>query len=262
MKTILITGVDGCGKSTIFEKLKNENLPNIALLKVPHFDLDVFSGSGEFYNYAKSINEMSREADENKQNHAKALALFGSMLMFQKAKDLLKKPGIKFLICERHPLIDAQVYALFYAQKPYSASISKESLAELEKKYKNLISYLCSLLPEKKNDSVIELFLAIKNSFGNQEFRSDSLVNLFRTSFPDRIYCLQAATQVLYQRIADRKTTEAHETLDVLDTLQNEYQNILNKIPKKIPVSLVDASSFGQLDSFYFQFIEKLQSHE
>jgi len=255
MKTILITGVDGSGKSTIFERLKSEIKSDIALLCVPHFDLDILAADQKMLQHAQVLNQMSYDADKNEQSIMKALSLFGSMLLFHRAINLITTPETKILFCERHPLIDARVYASFYAKKLSTASISENQMKNIEEKYKSTFSFLGSLLPDFKGNVVKEIFRVIETYFGKTQADFTETAKLFHVSLPEQIFYLNAPATILYDRISQRKKLEPHETLSTLDLIQNEYSNVLNELPKQVNVSLVDASSFEQLDLFYKQLL-------
>ncbi len=258
MKTILITGVDGCGKSTIFERLKHKKLSQLALLNAPHFDEEALAADEQLLLYARAINQMSYEADKNEQSVMKALALFCSMLLFHRVANVMISPTTKMLLCERHPLIDARVYAAFYAQKSGTVSISETRMIAIEKKYEKVFAFIGSLLPPFKGSVVKEIFYIIETYFGKEQASLKKLGKLFRVSLPHQVYYLNAPAEILQQRITLRKNVEPHETLPILRLLQQQYSTVLTELPAQVKVAEIDASSFMELDAFYQQLFNQI----
>ena len=148
MNLILITGLDGSGKSTLIKKLEDSDLNgSLAFLRVPVIDTYLYKDNGILYNTCCMINELHSQANESKIPQLKVIAMFSSMIVFSELLKLLNKKNPKFIFCERHPLIDTSVYARFYSgSKMDPLNIPESLFSELNKKYKNEFAYLFSLL--------------------------------------------------------------------------------------------------------------------
>ncbi len=259
IKTILITGLDGCGKSTIFSKLKEEKNDAYGLITLPHIDTSWLDEKSESFFYCNELNRMNADADENQKSELKALALFGSMLLFSPLAKMHEAKDKKYIICERHPLIDTKVYAKFYASKLNPQLMENEKLEYFQKEYGLLLNHLKDKLPLQKenNSSAYQLFDFIYTNYGGSEFNDHTFEN---TSYPDKIYFLKASPEVLYARISTRKNPEPHENIQVLTLLDSAYSQLLQSTENnKTEVMIVDASGFEKLDEFYSTLLEEIK---
>lgn len=259
MKLILLTGLDGSGKSTLLNRLEKIALNKpIAFIRVPKIDSHFFRGNQAIYNATLFINEMHVKADCLKKPQLKVIALFSSMLLFKKLLQELNQSHIKFIFCERHPLIDTGVYAKFYTDKMDPSTISKELLFNIEEKYTKEIGYILSLVDvEKTNRSNIYILLQyIHNWFTiNKKHTLNDLKELFDINLPDKIIYLSATPEVLIKRLKNREVLEAHESKETFEKLIPVYEKVL--IEASVITEKIDANSFINLDAAF----EKLKKN-
>ncbi|AEW01674.1 hypothetical protein A4D02_06640 [Niastella koreensis] len=261
IRTILITGLDGCGKSTLFYRLAGEKPDHVALITLPHIDEDSLPYDSTIRKQAQLLNDMSRQADENNWSDLKALALFGSMLLYQQLVHEMCTPFTRILICERHPLIDPLIYARFYAERLTPGYLNREKTDYYNATYGELLSFIVGLLPIKSGgDYALEIFTFIRDTFKNSASPDKQLTKLFKTALPDKIFFLKAAPEILFDRIASRKLAEPHEQLQVLALLDKTYDVLFEGIAAqdKIPIEYIDASRFEKLDSFYDRLLDEI----
>jgi thymidylate kinase len=261
IRTILITGLDGCGKSTLFSRLTGERPDHVALITLPHIDEDSLPNDSTIRKQARLLNGMSRQADENNWSDLKALALFGSMLLYEQLVREMCTPHTRILICERHPLIDPLIYARFYAERLTAGYLKREKIDYYNTTYGELLSFIVALLPIKsEGDYALELFTFIHDTFKRTVVPDGQIKQLFKAGLPDKIFFLKAAPDILFERIASRKVAEPHEKLQVLSLLDKAYDVLFESIAEqyKTPIEYIDASRFETLDIFHDQLLDEI----
>lgn len=250
MKQILITGLDGSGKSTMLQRLEEMADSNKAVfIRVPKIDADLYSRDKELYLTTCFINEMHDTADILKLPSLKVIALFSSMLVFHKLLEHLNKSEVTYVFCERHPLVDTVVYSKFYSSKMNPDLINNQILKNIELQYPEAVNYLSRLIQvEDTGKGLLHSFLSfIHHWFAIQKLiETKDLMELFRIGPPDKIFYLSASAETLMARLSDRAVLEAHESLEVLFKLIPEYDKVLNQW--KQATEILDAESFDQLN--------------
>lgn len=230
-KIVVVTGLDGSGKSTFIRKAEQlSDSEKISILKLPHTAKLSFPEDRDTEKICLDLFELSKTADELSSAALKAVALVGSMMMYERLLLHHAEPQVDLILCERHPLIDTGVYAPFYAPLTNPAGIDElygiladsffgESLKEAYRPAKinyknnqgvfmNIIGFLYDFFYIKKKQSLKDM----------QE--------LFGSQLPDEVIYLSAPPEILMQRISERKTKEAHESAEVLKTLGDAYENL------------------------------------
>jgi thymidylate kinase len=261
IRTLLITGLDGCGKSTLFSKLTGEKPDHVALITLPHIDEDSLPRDSAIRRQARLLNQMSRQADEKSWSDLKALALFGSMLLYEQLVREMCTPLTRLLICERHPLIDPLIYAKFYAERLTADHLKREKLDYYNTTYSELLVFIVGLLPIKsEGDHALEIFTFIHDTFKSSAVPDEQITQLFKVGLPDKIFFLKAAPEILFDRIASRKVAEPHEKLQVLALLDKTYDVLFESISEiyKTPIEYIDAARFETLDKFYDRLLDEL----
>ncbi len=266
MKLILITGPDGSGKSTLIDNLeKNSNSKNIAFLRVPIIDEDLFKSNNKLYEIVCFVNLLHKQADLQKIPQLKVIAMFSSMLIFKQLVLELQKNKPKYIFCERHPLIDTAVYAKSYSgSKMNPENVLEKVFLELNDKYYDEFLFLLSLLKlEVTTTNLSRLFLNyIYNKFNENSIMSIvDLEQIFEMKLPNKIYFLDAKTEVLMQRLKIRqlkesKNLEVHETKESIEKMSPVYKQVLKSINTEIVN--VDANSFKNLDIIFKQLNDEL----
>jgi len=222
----LLTGLDGAGKSTFFGRIAELIGGRTGLLRLPHIDSSSVNDP-QLRAAAAFITAESLRADGEGDVILKSFALFASMLTFGKLLDeaLLNSEQV---ICERHPLIDTQVYARFYAALLSPERVGAWDTEGYYARNRELVDYLCSLsghFREAAGDRVRVLLDFIYDWFHiGQKYSARGLRGIFGVELPDRIFYLRADAAVLMQRLGERAGREAHEQHAVLEKLDRTYQ--------------------------------------
>jgi hydroxymethylglutaryl-CoA reductase (NADPH) len=254
METILVTGLDGSGKSTFFANLRALNNPHCSIVLVPHVDLSELHAQSIVYRTAVFINTLSEKSDQENNAPLKALALFSAMLLF---KQLTEAKITHFVFCERHPLIDTPIYAGFYAARLMPGCVSLDDTRKLDLQFNEELLYLITLLPAEyqSKENLCETLLNFIYDWFHLR-KKDSLRDLeklFGVSLPSRIYFLKASPQILFERIRNRERLEAHESIEVLTKLDVAYARMFDTIRKntKCKVVNINAESVASLTGFF-----------
>ena len=172
IKTILITGLDGSGKSTLFSRLEAENMEHITLVSPLYVDIDTLPDASSLKQPIQLLKSLSEEADTNKRDDIKAIVLFFAMVLFEKLVAEKTTKTTRLVICERHPLIDTFVYAQFYLPRlSSSGSMDFETLIYYTTKYEALFHFVLEQLPiENKDEGLLAIFKFIKSFFVKKIF--------------------------------------------------------------------------------------------
>ncbi len=258
MNVLLITGLDGCGKSTLIGKLEEYPSPQkVGFLRVPMMATDKISGTA-LKQVANAVNSINAGADRLGDSRLKAIALFCSMLLFSDLLSDLENQGMETIICERHPLIDTAVYAEFYSDKmkpgPIPAAMEQIIDQLPEEQLELLLKKIPGLPPTAKKLLAISEFMY--QVFGKENTsRSVDLKNLFKVEPPDHIYYLAASPQTLYQRLYERKLLEPHESVSAFSQMIPVYDRVLSKTKAK--VERIDANGTKNLDDLFESLVKK-----
>ncbi len=261
IKTILITGLDGSGKSTLFSKIEAAQLEQVSLITLPHVDAATLPDISPLKHPIQLLNTMSQEADENHWSDLKALALFCSMILFEKLVSEKTTATTRYIICERHPLIDTFVYAQFYLPRLGAGGMKPEQIGYYNTKYKDLFSLVLEELPvEQKELGAFAIFKFIKTFFAGKVSPDVDTANLFHVSVPGHIFFLKAAPEILMDRIASRKVMEPHEKLDVLSHFDRAYDALFTAVANDHPTTIehIDATTFESLDAFQTRLLTEI----
>ncbi len=250
MRLVLITGLDGSGKSSLLQKLEDHSGGKpVGFLRVPKIDAELFKGDARIYKTCLFINFLHNEADHLKQPSLKAVALFSAMIIFRKLLSSLSEMEVIF--CERHPLIDTAVYARFYSDKMNPDMLPRDLIEDLDEQFASEISFLRDLIPGAGSGKGIYAYLA----FIHQWFAVDKknslqdLKELFKVDLPERIIYLAASPEMLISRLAGRTVLEPHESLEVFKKLVPVYDEVL--LRAKVPMEKINAELFSNIDSTF-----------
>jgi deoxyadenosine/deoxycytidine kinase len=250
MKRILITGLDGSGKSTLLERLKTTSSSQHAFLHVPNFDLLAIPDNFSKRQLCLSINEMGKQADELKVPLLKIYALFGSMSIVSLLEKEFENLGKLTVFYERHPLIDAPIYALSYKSFMDPSKFDESTFALIDKQFGQTLIELLELihLPYSIEQSPSKSLLQfIHHVFGKAFPTLEELKTIFSCELPDKIYFLDASPSILLSRLSDRKQKEHHEEISALTHMREHYLSYLRKVEN---VTIIDANDFENLNQF------------
>ena len=267
MKVILITGLDGSGKTTFLNRIKDSAKPAACrIINIPHINIQQLKIDKDLYRVALFVNSLNYNADIQNIPQLKAVALFASMLLYGKILALIRQDAVETVFCERHPLIDTGVYARFYAEKLYPGSIEQSVLDRLDKKYESELSYLLNLLPSnsvdiKKGYTSSLIHFIYKLFYLEKKYDTENLKLIFKVSLPDELYFLQASPKLLFNRIKNRKLLEAHESIEVFKQLNKAYNKLFNELESKyaIEIELVNIEEAGAVDNLFAKLIQGIE---
>lgn len=247
---ILITGLDGSGKSTMLNSLEADLKNKISILRVPTIEAEKFKGNMLLYRQCKCMNILGERADKEGLPSLKIVAMFGAMLLFKELHSELKKKGT-IILCERHPLIDTAVYAKVYLKVMHPKHLDLHLGKQIEHQFSEELNELMSLIPEplKRTGKGIlyDLLQFLFDWFSLKENHSkEQLKALFQIDLPSFIYFLDAPSRILIQRLGMREVSEYHETEKLLGIMRLEYLKMFAE--EETSIKVINTSKTPELD--------------
>lgn len=257
----LITGVDGSGKSTLFEKLQKLNFSTVRVLLIPQINEKEISDK-KLKEIAHLINLLGNDEHTSKKPHFKALNLFASMMLFSDLCNAYKNENCSLLFCERHPLIDAPIYSKFYGPLTNPDTILRSDLDYLNINYSKIFEFIIKKIPKnyliEKKSLAEQILDFIYTYFSDKSVNTDNFYeNLFNTNYPNKIYFLEGTATIFYERILQRKYTEAHEKIEILNLFIKAYNDLFSNL-KKSTVVRIHADDFNSLDIFFSKLVNEI----
>lgn len=254
---IVITGLDGSGKSSFLKKLQDELKDDVSILRVPFIESEKFKINKSLYDQCEFINYIGHKADVENLPSLKIIAMFGSMILFNQLYDELNKDK-KRVFCERHPLIDTAVYAKVYHEVMHPDNLDLGIANELESKYKTEISSIVNCINSDIKISgkgqCYDLLSFLFDWFSKEEnYSIGRLKTLFSISSPEAVYFLDAPAEELMSRIGDRSVKEYHETVSLLNKMRPVYISVLSQVDT--PTSVVDTLNTDDLNRVFIEVL-------
>ncbi len=260
-RKIAVVGIDGCGKSTVIRRfLELSPLePNEA--QVINCPLYYTTPNSPLASLSRQMDAFSQAADRLGSFELKAAALYLQMTLYGPVESFfLETFQPRFLLSERHALVDSLAYGPFYGTLVQKELSSSEWEAPLKKEL---------------NKSAEQTFEAIQKwhfqehlkgrgtaSFWNtpQDVRRifeqpfDQTISLlaerYRTTLPDVVLLLDLPGEVARERVEKRdpQTRELHETESMLTALRNSYHQVIRKLQNRVETHIIDTGSGASID--------------
>jgi len=266
MRTAIITGIDGTGKSTLINQLyvEHKQISSIKMFSCPSYHIIPGSGVEELSILFEKINNLGNEL---KHSDIKALGLFLQMSLYSCVLNKHKSQAdISLVISERHAILDTAVYGAFYAKRVTGSIDINMWKPVIEKELEMLVPKGFEIVENwilKVNEMTKE-----KNTFWNYtgflkrlfslppEFIIADLSRYFQLEFPDEIIFLRIESELAVERLRQRnKQLELHETTLVLDALQQKYiftLDLIKSINPNIVITLLDNWDYEIIKSHLF----------
>ncbi|UKN00244.1 hypothetical protein K6119_10915 [Paracrocinitomix mangrovi] len=247
---IVVTGLDGSGKSTFLSMLKDQFTDQIEVLHLPKTEPQKFANNAALKDACDFVNQIGERADMEQIPALKIIAMFGSMILFNDLAVELRKNG-KTVFAERHPLIDTAVYAAVYYHVMHPDNLDDRLANQLDKEYEAELN----LIIQKVNHNIgIQIPIQSKAllKFLHEWFSDESnistekLSELFGVQLPDSVYFLDAPPETLMSRIQGRNDKEFHESLSLLQKMRPIYLKVLAQ--SQIKHQIIDSTSMHAFD--------------
>ena len=251
---IVITGLDGSGKSTFHSKLETQFGSQSAILRLPKMDPEKFQDDIVLFNCCKLINELGERGDKESEPGMKMIAMFSSVVLFNDLFNYLKKPNVKVIFCERHPLVDTYIYAKAYLNVMHPSNLSFGKAKEMDASYALLFTEVMRKLKVSftaSNSSKSRALLSFLYDWFSkiENLNPENLFHLFDMRKPDEVFFLDAPTEVLFSRIVGRVHIEYHENIAALKKMRSNYLELLPKFESR--VEIIDATTKTGPDSLF-----------
>lgn len=261
-KMIVITGLDGSGKSTFHRELETRFGSQSETLRLPTMDSEKFKDDPILFECCKMINELGERSDKEEQPGMKIIAMFSAVALFNDLFNCLGKRNVKVIFCERHPLVDTMIYAKAYLKVMSPSNLPLEIAMEIDERYDLLLSEVSRILKVDfitSNSLKSHALLAFLYDWFSKTSNlvPEKLFKLFEMKKPDEVYFLDAPAEVLFERIEERENREYHENVEALKQMRSNYHEFLKKFESGF--GIIDATSkeapdalFERLKKIYF----------
>lgn len=240
--TITITGIDGCGKSTVIHQLikKQKEVPEAyQVLACTNFH---DTPNAPFSELSQGMDALSQYADIRKDPTIKYVALYLKMTLFGAIEQFFAdyyQPNV--LITERHPLVGSLVYGNLYLQMNSKLNLQEnstwnESLLEEQQIPWASILYWFKLENKRLGRRIDFWELPAYLVKIQQQQLSElipSLTTLFRTTLPQKIIHFQIEENIAATRVGQHKPKEIHESEQHLIYLHQAYLKALKYMEKQ-----------------------------
>lgn len=258
MRTAIITGIDGCGKSTLVKRLHDEYAgdASIGLFACPSYHHLAGSGHEQLSILFERLNELGNAW---RLSDLKALALYLQMSLYRPVLEkVATRPNCELVVSERHALIDTVVYGSLYANR-ITGMIDQQTwepliTQELDQLYpygfetvQQWVGYLNEVAGTNYHfwnytGFLKDVFTASPATVMRQ------LSGFFQLQLPDQVCFLQIEPDEALTRLDKRdKQRELHERKDLLEALQSGYLHLLQALKKEYPqlqVSILHSSDY------------------
>ena len=228
MKTILISGIDGSGKTTILDYISKLNYDDISALYLPKIKESLIKNNHDLKKVAEFINQMTLLAEKEGNPSLKVIAMFSSMLIFKDLSNNLNKN----IVTERFPLIDTIIFAQLYNKYLSPKLLDIEIQNWLNSTYKSELIFLINKInikPSKKGLSYDLLFFIDEFLSNKKNLNFNQVNKIFNLKLPHKIYFLDVNIDTVLKRISLRNVKELHETKVMLKTMKNSYLDLFDK---------------------------------
>ncbi|MBL4649799.1 MAG: hypothetical protein JKY03_08710 [Aureispira sp.] len=234
--TIAITGIDGCGKSTVINKLIARQKENPTAYQV--FSCTNFhdTPNAPFAELSKGMDALSQYADERNDPTIKYVSLYLKMTLFGAIERFFIDyycPTI--LVTERHPLVGSLAYGSLYLQMNAKVDLQQKTTwnsALLEQKkipWAAILNWFD--LENKRQGRILDFWdlpaFLIKIQAQEPVDLVPSLEALFRTALPHKIIHFQIQEELAATRVGQNKRKEIHESKKNLVYINKAYQKAL-----------------------------------
>ena len=214
---ISICGVDGTGKTTLLQNLKNKGHLTLRSPQIHE------SGNFTVSKLSRSFEELSKLYDQNGDRVSKACILFLAMSLEPKAEHELISGEKKILFRERDPILDLCVYAPIYLKflKPEDLFEPKIHLKEIEEYFKTQSALFPGIELKHLPAGLIRFFSEPTSSWIKR--LKDSL----KIREATQVVLLKASSELLIERMNlkhQNQKKEFHEEIGILLTLQSGFE--------------------------------------
>lgn len=262
--TIAITGIDGCGKSTVIHKLIEQQKESPEKYQV--FCCTNFhdTPNAPFAELSRGIDSLSQYADQQNDPTIKYVSLYLKMTLFGAIEHFYTtyyNPTI--LVTERHPLVGSLAYGNLYLQMNAQLDLEKKTTWNTDLLNQKQIPWNVILhwfnLENKRQERVLDFWELPMYLINIQKQEPTILVGtlktLFRTSLPNKIIHFQINETIASNRVGQDKTKEIHESKRNLIYIQKaylkalvfleslgvevQYLNVLDKSPEELTVDVL-----------------------
>ena len=228
---IAITGIDGCGKTTISRLLSARLAATRPVIHMPcpdYHSLPQISSA----RISEALDTVSRRADTAANQSVKTSCLFLQMVLAGIVLDELQRdqePGV--VVMEHEPILDTIAFATIYATRSAGASTPfDEQCLPLFGEHRTVIESFLAAVAVRWQDPVELAELPAWISAFLHAQRHDlpsALSRCYDIALPHITILLDIPVPTAMARLADRPRQEMHESSEHLRTIQAAYESAI-----------------------------------
>lgn len=257
MKVNLITGADGTGKSTMLNRLAEEDVP---VLRIPNLDEEVYGHDPDLLAVVRFVHATGVMGDKQGIPGLKILSMFTSMVFFREFSEVFEGEGEELIFTERHPMVDTFVYGKVYhrAMSPGLLPIEiDEQIREAHPRAFFLLNRRLAITGLTFH--ALRDVLAYLNSLFGHPLKDQirELAPVFGVDAPGMIYYLHADVEVLLERMSERSQLELHESENALKEITNMYERLFEIT--ELSIQKVDMSTWKEADELYRKLMTEIK---
>ncbi len=260
-RKIAVVGIDGCGKSTVIRRFLELSPLEKGEALVMNCPLYHDTPNSPLRDLSRRMDAFSQAADRLGSFELKAAALYLQMTLYGCVESFfLETYRPRFLLSERHALVDSLAYGPFYGkmvQKEITAEEWEAPLRrELEKFSEGTLEAIQSWHRQEnrrggRTGNFWDIPSDVRDIFGQQVERTIELLGeRYRTSLPDVVLLLDLPAEVARERVGRREgaTRELHETTSMLDALRKSYHHVVPGLGSRVETHVIDTGSGASID--------------
>lgn len=261
VRKVAVVGIDGCGKSTVIRRFLELSPLEKEEAFVMNCPLYHNTPNGPLGRLSQQMDAFSQTADRLGSFELKAAALYLQMTLYGPVESFfLDTYQPRFLLSERHALVDSLAYGPFYGKMVQKEITQAEWEGPLHRELEQFAEGTFEAIQfwhRQENrrggrnipfwnipEDVRQIF---EQPFGKT---IDLLGQRYRTTLPDVVLLLDVPAEVAQKRVGLREgtTKELHETSSMLDALRKSYHKVASGLEKRVETHIIDTGSGASID--------------
>lgn len=260
-RKIAVVGIDGCGKSTVirrFLELSPLEQNGAQVITCPLYHT---TPNSPLTTLSRQMDAFSQAADRLGSFELKAAALYLQMTLYGPVESFfLETFRPRFLVSERHALVDSLAYGPFYgtlvqkelSSKEWEEPLRKELNKSAEKTFESIQEWHFQESQKGRGTaSFWNLPQDVQQIFEQPFDQTISLLaERYQTTLPDVVLLLDLPGEIAQERVGKRdgQTRELHETESMLTALRNSYHQVILKLQNRVETHIIDTGSGASID--------------
>lgn len=264
-RRIAVVGIDGSGKSTVIRRLVDLARSSDGGVAVMNCPLYHETPNAPLAALSRDLDALSHASDELGSFELKAVSLFLQMTLYGPVERFfLDTFRPRFLVSERHAVVDSMAYGPFYQRMVRKAPDRAELEGPLRERlgadrWESIQEWVRREGRRLGREvGVWDLALHVTGFFrlGGEPLTAE-LGRQYRTELPDVVLLLDVDGATAQARVAGREgTRELHETSEFLEALRQSYRRVLDSLKGRAETRVI-ATGSGSVEETLREVVEQ-----